>query len=205
MIRPGDPYGERADPPSDAVEVSSDAEASRALAIARREGQPLPTLLLRGGDLHRTLGGGAAVRADATAASPLRLRVPVDLGVLLTDDEEWLFVAHTVLRSPLWSGPFVVAMNAQWCGPLDLGPRSHPADGLLDITEGSLPLRQRLVARNRARSGTHLPHPQLRTRRSPEHTVALERPVSAFIDGRRRLSLATATLSVEPAAFIAHL
>jgi hypothetical protein len=28
-------------------------------------------------------------------------------------------------------------MNAQWLGSWDLGPRSHPNDGLTDVTDGA--------------------------------------------------------------------
>jgi len=205
MIRPGDAYGEKSSVPDNAIEVGSDAEASRCLALARRSGRSLPPLLLRGGDLHRTLGG--AVRSDSAAApqTTIGVRAPVDLGILTTDTEEWLFVAHAVLRRVLWSGEFVVAMNAQWCGDLDLGPRSHPGDGLLDLTEGRLGIRQRLSARSRARSGSHLPHPQLRTRRVSESVVMRNHPLAVHIDGVRRAMVSTATLRVIPQAFIAYL
>lgn len=205
MIRPGDAYGERSSLPDEAIEVGSDAEAGRCLALARRSGRPLPPLLLRGGDLYRTLGGAlrsdSAIRPQAT----IGLRAPVDLGILTTDTEEWLFVAHAVLRRPVWSGNFFVAMNAQWCGDLDLGPRSHPGDGLLDVTEGRLGIRQRLSARSRARSGSHLPHPRLSTRRASVAAVSTEHPLAARIDGVRRAVVSTATISVIPQAFIAYL
>ena len=38
-------------------------------------------------------------------------------------------------------------MNAQWLGDWDLGPRSHPNDGLLDVTDGTLPFGDRWKAR----------------------------------------------------------
>ena len=205
MIRPGDPYGELASPSAAAIEVSSDAEASHRLAQARQSGQPLPELLLRGGDLHRTLGGGAATPSPSRSDATHGLRVPVDLGILRNGDDEWLFVAHAVLRRALWSGPFIVAMNAQWCGDLDLGPRSHPADGLLDLTEGRLDIRQRFTARSRARSGSHLPHPGLRTRRCTALEIELDGKVTAHIDGRRRVTLSSASFAVEPQAFIAYI
>ena len=205
MIRPGDAYGERSSVPGDAIEVGSDAEAGRCLAIARRSGRPLPPLLLRGGDLYRTLGG--AIRSDSSVGphTTVGVRAPVDLGILTTDTEEWCFVAHAVLRRSLWSGHFFVAMNAQWCGDLDLGPRSHPGDGLLDLTEGRLGIRQRLSARSRARSGSHLPHPRLSTRRTSDASVSMEHPLAERIDGVRREVVSSATISVIPQAFIAYL
>ena len=85
-------------------------------------------------------------------------------------------------------------MNAEWLGDLDLGPRAHPGDGLLDVTEGSLALRDRLAARRRARTGSHLPHPGLRTSRSTRAELSFPDGVPVHLDGvavgrRRRCSL----------------
>ncbi len=92
-------------------------------------------------------------------------------------------MAHLAAHRPGWRGRFAVAMNAEWLGDLDLGPRSHPGDGLLDITEGQLGLRDRLAARRRARTGSHLPHPGLRTRRSARAELTFPSPVPVFLDG----------------------
>ena len=76
-----------------------------------------------------------------------------------------------------------MVMNAAWYGSLYLGPRAHPNDGLLDITVGSLTLRQRLLARTRARGGTHLPHPDLRTVRVAHWSHRFTTPVPILVDG----------------------
>lgn len=197
MIAPGSDYGVPAEPPSSAIVVDSDAAGSMVLAEARRLGERLPALVLRGGDLHRTLGG-VPRPVDRRTDSHQMIRFPVDLGVVEVDGTEHLFLAHAVLRLPLWRGRFIVLMNAQWCGPLDLGPRSHPGDGLLDVTDGSLTLRQRLEARRRARSGTHLPHPDLRTRRTTQLFIEeSDRPLMLHLDGVRVLRCRTATVTLE--------
>ncbi len=59
-------------------------------------------------------------------------------------------------------------MNAQWLGDWDLGPRAHPGDARLDVTDGRLPLGDLLKARKRVRTGTHLPHPDLVTTRTAQ-------------------------------------
>jgi hypothetical protein len=203
MIEPGSSYGDRTAPPSTAVTVDSDAAAAAALGSARRLGDPLPELVLRGGDLFRTLGGAAgSVDRGRDGAG---MRFPVDLGVVEIDGDQHLFIAHAVLRRPLWSGEFTIAMNAQWCGPLDLGPRSHPGDGLLDITVGRLPFRQRLLAGRRARSGSHLPHPGLKLHRTPSHTVESERDLMVHLDGVRSLRCRSAVIRVEPDAVLVHI
>jgi hypothetical protein len=203
MITPGSAYGTPSDLPEDAVVVSSDHEAASVLAEARSSGNALPQLVLRGGDLYRTLGG---VSPDQTKdRTQPRIMVPVDLGIVRTDDHEFLFVAHAVFRSSLWHGRFEILMNAQWCGELDLGPRSHPGDGLLDITTGSLALRQRLQVRTRARSGSHLPHPSLSTRRASSHEVETGHRTAMFLDGVRRAPCSHASVHIEPDAFVVHI
>lgn len=204
MISPGSPYGVITETPSGVVEVNTDADAANVVREARRHGASPPALLLRGGDLHRTLGGIAS-SGDSARIGRTSVMFPVDLGVVEVDGTEHIFVAHAVLRRQMWSGPFLVAMNAQWCGPLDLGPRSHPGDGLLDITSGALGARQRLEARRRARSGTHLPHPDLVVRRSHQEVFESERPFTLYLDGQPVQRCQRVLLRVESDALTVHI
>jgi hypothetical protein len=179
-IRKGSAYGEAGALPPDGVVVASDAEAAAVVTEARRGGHPLPTLGLLGGDLCRTLGGlGDPDRLRTAEATTF----PVDLGCVLLDGHLHWFVAHLAAHRRGWSGPFAVVMNAEWLGALDLGPRAHPGDGLLDVTEGRLGLRDRLTARRRARTGSHLPHPGLRTSRSGKADLSFPDGVPVFLDG----------------------
>jgi hypothetical protein len=163
-IRKGEAWGEAAPLPDDGVVVASDREARRVLTAARLEKRPPPVLGLLGGDLCRTLGG----RGDAARLrSDVAVTFPVDLGEVLLDGRLHLFVAHLIARRRWWHGRTVVVMNAAWLGPLNLGPKAHPGDGLLDISEGALPWRDRQEARRRARVGAHLPHPGLPVRVLP--------------------------------------
>ena len=52
----------------------------------------------------------------------------------------------------------------------DVLPRAHPNDGYVDVLniDEAITTRQRLSAWNRAKTGSHLPHPQLRAIRSTE-------------------------------------
>lgn len=191
-ISKGGSYGAPAPFPDDGIVVTSDAAAREVVEAARRERRPPPTLGLLGGDLCRTLGGGqpadAGNRRLGTGGGEDRLRsaggvrFTVDLGEVLVDGRLHLFVAHLVARSRLWTRAFV-AMNAQWHGSWNLGPRAHPGDGLLDTYDVDLKVSHLLPVRSRLHHGAHLPHPGIRERRLGAIQVELERPLPVFVDG----------------------
>jgi hypothetical protein len=191
-IAKGQPWGAPGPLPEGAVLVDSDAEARVVLEAARRERRPFPPLGLTGGDLCRTLGG---------AGDPGRLRagegvrVTIDVGEALLDGRLHLFVSHLVARTPLWTRAFV-AMNAQWLGQWNLGPRAHPGDGLLDTYDARLPFAQVLAVRSRLHHGAHLPHPDIRERRAPSVQVELDKPLPVRLDGIREGRVRTIVVRV---------
>jgi len=75
-------------------------------------------------------------------------------------------------------------MNAQFLGPLDVAPRSHPNDGRIEVltVPKSLPWRQRRQFQYRLRTGTHLPHPQI-SMRSVANSWSPGRPGLVMLDG----------------------
>ena len=163
-------------PPSSTV----DTDAGLALTIQGSIAAPTPIgpVGLSGGDLFKTVGGVVGQR------TPTKMCLPVDLGIVEVDGVIYPFAAHVIARGrSMWASEQVVAMNAAWCGELNLGPKAHPNDGLLDFTIGGLPTGQRRMASKRARSGTHVPHPDLRVVRSAElaHEGA---PLQVFVDGQ---------------------
>ncbi len=164
--------------PDDGPRFDTDHDLAAAAAQALSEGTNLEAVL-EAGDLRRTLGG-----PRPSGATPYRY--PCDLGfVRLDDTDEVPFVAHVICHRRFWQGEAVAIMNAAYADDRYLGPKSHPNDDLLDITFGSLPLQQRLMADKRSRQGTHVPHPGLKTRRVSawEHEFARSTPV--WVDGRR--------------------
>ncbi|HVL06671.1 MAG TPA: hypothetical protein VM388_11830 [Acidimicrobiales bacterium] len=192
-IGKGDPYGEPGDLPEGGAVVRSDAEAGAALNAARRDRRPLPALGLLGGDLCRTLGGGGG------GGQLQGVRFTVDLGEALLDGRLHLFVAHLIARTRLWSRAFV-AMNAQYLGDWNLGPRAHPNDGLLDTYEAHLPGNQLLAVRARLHHGTHLPHPGIKERRTAALQVELEKPLPVRLDGAGAGRARVISVRVEPDA-----
>ena len=196
-VRKGEPWGEPGPLPADAVVVRSDAEARRVVTEARRDQRPVPPLGLLGGDLCRTLGG----RGDeAHLRSGAATTASCDLGVALLDGRLHWFVAHVVARRGWWRGRAWVAMNAAYVGSWDLGPRAHPGDGLLDITDAMVPVGERLKVRARLAQGAHLPHPALRTQRTRAAQVVLERPLPVRLDGEVVGRFRSISVRVEPDA-----
>src|SRR5438270_745505 len=123
----------------------------------------------------------------------------VDLGEVLADGKLHRFVAHLVARTALWRHAFL-AMNAQWLGEWNAGPRAHPNDGLLDTYDASLGLRDLLKVRARLPAGAHLPHPAIRDRRAAAVTVSFDRPRWVELDGERVMQSKDLAVRVEPDA-----
>lgn len=190
-IAKGQPYGTPGEVPEGVVRVRSDAEARAVLEEARRERRPFPVLGLLGGDLRRTLGGSGEGLAG--------VRFTVDLGEVMIDGRLRLFVAHLVARNRLWSRAFV-AMNAQWVGAWNAGPRAHPNDGVLDTYDVHLPLAQLLPVRQRLHHGAHLPHPGIKEKRTAAITVELEKAFPVYLDGDKTAVASTLVIRVEPDA-----
>ena len=204
-IRRGEPWGTRGALAADAPVFERDGAASAYLSeLAGNPGADTATgddravlaegteFGLLGGDIHTTLGSPhhdeAALRAgDAT-------RFPLDAGLVEATLEDGgsllsVFIAHLVAMEGrrvrgLFSTRTVVVMNASHRGRDDLGPRAHPNDGRLDVTDGQLMLGDRLRARRRMPSGSHLPHPMLATSRAPRFEFIFSRPASVELDGR---------------------
>jgi hypothetical protein len=197
-IGKGQPWGEAARLPPEGVVVASDAEARRAVEESRSRRQPLPVLGLVGGDLWRTLGGsgpgdGARLRSEEA------MTFSVDLGEVLVDGRVHLFVAHLVAHSRSWRRTFV-AMNAQWRGTWDLGPKSHPNDGLLDTYDARLAWSDLAKVKARLPRGAHLPHPAIKERRVGALQVEFDRPVTVELDGQTVGQASALSVRLEPDA-----
>lgn len=178
--------------------MQDDTALSEWVNAARRADVSIEPVRLVAGDLARTAGGGGAGRFDGDVAF-----VPVDLIRVESPERVDWCVSHVVARRSWWRGQVRMAMNAQFLDGRDVAPRGHPNDGRMDLVEidSSMPVRQRLIAARRARTGSYLPHPSIRTRSSGEVTWMCERPTSIYVDGRRWTMSGQVRLVVEPDAF----
>jgi len=196
-VRKGDPWGHPAVCPDDLRIVSTDREVGEWIEWHRARGQPIRDLGVAGGDLARTCGG-------ANGKHPSSAKVTVDaMRVTLDDGQPMWGAAHLVARREWLRGELVMVMNAQFYGSYDVAPRSHPNDGKVDVLRviPDMSWRERLQARQRARTGSHLPHPHLAMRSVTDCDLHFDQPVVVWIDGARRGTARRLRVTVEPDAY----
>jgi hypothetical protein len=179
-VERGTAWGRPGPLPDDGVVVHDDRQARAIVEAHRRDNQPLPVLGLLGGDLARTLG---STGDEARLRSSSAMTFTVDVGAALIDGRLHWFVAHLIARRSWWRGRVVAVMNAQWLGRYDLGPRAHPGDGRVDVSDGDLTLSDRLKARKRLPLGTHVPHPDIATRSVTAWQTDFDPPLRVWLDG----------------------
>jgi hypothetical protein len=197
-IRRGEAWGAPGALPAGGVVVHSDAEARAVVEGARRDGREVPALGLLGGDLCRTVGGrGDPDRLFDGSGTVLTCDV---VAVELDRQPTRWFVAHLTAHRGWWRGRALVAMNAAWLGGWNLGPKAHPGDGLVDVTEARVRPGQRLAVRRRLPAGAHLPHPDLSHRRVRSGAWELDRPAPVHLDGELVGRATHVRLRVEPDA-----
>ncbi len=191
----GEAWGQPGERPPEAAIAGSDHELAWLAAAAHSRGEHL-VAGVGAGDVLTTLG----VEPDRPPAD--HHHYPFDLGFVSLDEAEPVpFVASAIGRQWGWSGQVVIVMNVGWYRNWYLGPKAHPNDGLLDITVGQLPLRQRILARSRATSGSHLPHPLLRTLRRGRWEHVFDRPTPVLLDGCSVGHHRTLLVSIVPSCF----
>jgi len=166
VIKHGQDWGREDIAPSDLAWASSDSELAACIGEGHRN------VVVTGGDMWRTIG--AQSRTVAGGDSAMCLPIDVMKVELRLDDESLvskIAVSTVVLRSPNikggWlRGSLTIAANAQFLGHWDVAPRGHPNDGRVEITQvdEAMGLRQRLTARARLSTGSHLPHPLIQTK-----------------------------------------
>lgn len=143
-------------------------------------------IVVVGGDLWAALGRPVpGVPGSPCTAVPVdRLEVTVMIG-----SSRMIHKAVSQVRVGGWLGRrrLVVATNVGEWGPWSIAPRAHPNDGFVHVMtlDGSMGWRERAIARRRARSGTHVPHPLINVERTSTATIERAGREVLRIDGRR--------------------
>ena len=199
-ISKGAEWGTTVERPADLRVAADDAELARLLTTP---GEPVG---VSGGDMFRTIGA----RPPGNRAELLAL--PVDLvDVVLDEDRCTTIVAHLVAhrsrrRGGPWRGPVLAVMNAEFIGEYDVAPRGHPNDGRVETlcADPALSVRERLQARHRMRTATHLPHPRIATRSVRSAEFAFTDVLRVIADGRDIGAARSISITVRPDAAMIH-
>ncbi|HZX56445.1 MAG TPA: hypothetical protein VFE86_17285 [Ilumatobacteraceae bacterium] len=196
-VQKGEPWGSPAVCPDNVRVVSTDREIREWILWHRTRNQPIRDLGVAGGDLARTCGGGVGGRPTSALVTVDAMRVALD------DGEPTWGAAHVVARRDWLRGDLAMVMNAQFYGTFDIAPRSHPNDGKVDVlrVDPEMGWRERLQARQRARTGSHLPHRSLTMRSIAECDLHFDQPVVVWIDGVRCVTARRVQVIVEPDAY----
>lgn len=199
-IEKGMPWGVAVPSPGDLRVVPTDRDVRDFVVRQRERGTALRPVGLGGGDMARTMGGGNG-RFPGTVTQATIDLLRVQCGERVT----WA-VAHVVARRGWQRGEVLFAMNAQFFGQYDVAPRSHPNDGKVDILHVApdMTWRARRAAARRARTGTHLPHPQLTARQLADYSLTFEKPLVIWVDGERWGTAAELQIAVEPDALTVY-
>ena len=200
-IRRGQPWGEPVQSPDFIRVVPTDRDAREWVLALRETDRAMMPVALGGGDMARTLGCGGPGRFPGTV-----MTAPIDLLRVEAEGRTTWAVSHVVARRSWWRGDVWLAMNAQFLGEYDVAPRSHPNDGKVDVVhvQPEMPVRARRQARDRARTGTHLPHPQLRETHAESASATFQRPLVIWVDGVRWGTASEITVTCEPDALMVY-
>jgi hypothetical protein len=218
-LRHGEPWGHAASGPPD-VEVEGDdgelvaVAASHPGALVRYRPSPRS-------DLARALGlgpdgaGTTEVAIDALAIDPEDGAVDavdaidaVNVVVLGPPPDRLRWTArasHITVRvdGRAWfSGraTTVVVANGQFLRGTDIVPRGHPGDGWAEVQVYALARRARRGMRRRLPTGTHVPHPGVRSGRAHRVEVEVARPLPVEVDGRPQGRTSRLAVLLVPAA-----
>ncbi len=199
-IRKGEAWGETMSAPPQLPLLRNDTTVHQWIVRHRLLGEPITPFGIAGGDLARTLGGGTPDRFAGET-----VRVCLDVVRVEANGEVTWSTSHVVARRGWWRGQVLFAMTAQFFDGLDLAPRAHPNDGKVDVLtiDAALSVRDRVVAKRRARTGTHVPHPSIATSQVAELQVRFDRRMVLWVDGERFTTASEFRLVVEPDAYVA--
>lgn len=202
-IRRNQPWGATAVLPDGAPIAGSNAELRRLVTCQRAGDAPAMPIGVVGGDLWHVVGAPAG-GVDRLRSQHART-APIDLVEVAADGETHWACIGVVARNSWWHGPAVAAMSVEMLGRWRLAPAAHPNDGRLHVlsTGGGQPhlsVAQRVLARRRLRSGTHLPHPAIAVRRAESSAHRFDRPLGLWLDGERAGRCRELTLAILPDA-----
>jgi hypothetical protein len=173
-------------------------------AAARAIGRGATHVQLLSGDLLRALG--PVGQQTRLAPGQPSLQLPCDvMRVSINEDESFAAVGSVIIGSH-WR-PRAWLATGGFLGDLNVAPRAHPNDGILDVLgfDPGLGVRGLLTIRRRMSRGDHLPHPMLSMHRDADFEWASNDvrggPARVVVDGRNHGRARRVRVVVHPDAF----
>jgi len=173
VIERGGDWGEK-------VEIASAVRADSDAAVVTLQGQGAP--FATSGNLHRSLGAPSFRSAGPFTQLPIDALVCEVMGH--GEVREMVACSDVTVGSWFSRRGMVIVTNVGIRDGLDVTPGSHPNDGKFEILamDASMSVRQRLLARRRARTGSHLPHPCLTRVTRTEASIERRGAQRLFVD-----------------------
>jgi diacylglycerol kinase family enzyme len=116
------------------------------------------------------------------------------------NSEDFTAFSHVSIGS-WWTSRHIIVSNSGFYSGLNIAPRSHPNDGEFDVVaiSADMPLKQRFIARRKARTGTHIPHPSIAVTRGTTLTIFREKPQERLsIDGVAVSNWSEISITIQP-------
>jgi hypothetical protein len=215
-IRHGQPWGSPASSPPDIEVVGDDADLAAAMthhpgALARFRPSPRSDIALALG-LTRDDGGTTEVALDALVLDDLgpgngTNAVNAVVVGKPPDRLRWTTPSASItveIDGRLWfagRATTVVVASGQFVRGSDLAPRGHPGDGWAEVQVYGLARRERRPMRRRLATGTHLPHPSIRTKQARHVEIETARALPLEVDSRPGGRARKLSVTVLPEAF----
>ena len=188
-------FGVRGPVPDDSVFATDDHSVAELVIAGVRN------VLLEGGDLGRSLGINAPPPERGGQCVLCAVDV-IDIRAISAAGDDRRFVAASTLSFGRWGSGVDFITSTGFLDGLEICPRSHPGDGMLDrlAVAPGLSFRRRVAIRRRMRSGSHLPHPALSVFRST--AFILRGPRKLTVDGVPRGVFTELQCNVRPSALV---
>lgn len=183
-IKKGQPWGQQVSTPGDLMVFDDDAGADEYVSRQFSESLVVQGVAIRESNLARALGLKGSVIAQTMLSTTFDLIEVKFLGSDTVVSRKY-FLGHAMIKNSWLRGGIVGIFNTSFVGKHDWAPRAHPNDGKFDvlIVDENMGVRQRLTARHLLKSGSHIPHPQIKYSQTNEFAATELRDARLTIDG----------------------